>query len=157
MSVRACTQCPRGLICAVLACWWSRWTPGCNTLELHNHERGCGSMQWWRGLRSSLKEGQHNLAVQLDTTVGAVLPAGPLSQLLVFPGGPASPADLCNSKNKALLAAAEDAVKGAKVRRATTSGVLCPFMPGRMPYEMASMVPRTRVLPPTRCSLKGGT
>uniref|UniRef100_A0A383WDW5 Piwi domain-containing protein n=1 Tax=Tetradesmus obliquus TaxID=3088 RepID=A0A383WDW5_TETOB len=72
-----------------------------------------GVLQWWSGLCYGVKPGQQSLTVQLDTTSGAVLPAGPLAELLAAAAGVASPAALC--KDRRLLAAAERDVKGAKV------------------------------------------
>lgn len=70
-------------------------------------------LQLWDGLRAGMKQGRL-FAVQLDATKAAVLPAGPLAQLLVWPdSGASSPAELC--RDRPLLAAAEAAVLGAKV------------------------------------------
>jgi hypothetical protein len=76
--------------------------------------------QWWTGLRYGIKPGQTSLSVQLDTTSGAVLPAGRLADLLCAAAGVASPAALC--KDKRLLAAAEQDVKGAKVWGSSRAG-----------------------------------
>lgn len=81
------------------------------------------NVQWWSGLRYGVKPGQQSLTVQLDTTSGAVLPAGHLADLLVAAAGVASPAALC--KDRRLLAAAERDVKGAKVRGSTPCRRYC--------------------------------
>eukprot|EP00882_Tetradesmus_deserticola_P023758 GHRQ01025869.1.p1 GENE.GHRQ01025869.1~~GHRQ01025869.1.p1 ORF type:complete len:543 (+),score=233.39 GHRQ01025869.1:46-1629(+) len=72
-----------------------------------------GVLQWWQGFRFGIKHGQQACLVQLDVTTGAVLPAGPLADLVTAAAGAPSPAALC--KEKRLLAAAEADVKGAKV------------------------------------------
>lgn len=78
-------------------------------------------MQLWEGIRSGVKvcdldqasqSSQPRFDVQLDTTAGGVVPAGPLSQLVLV-GGAASPADLVG--NKRLCKQAEQLVKGVKV------------------------------------------
>jgi hypothetical protein len=70
-------------------------------------------MQWWTGVRYDIKPGQRSVTVQLDTTTAGVLPAGRLADVLCAAAGVASAAALC--RDKRLLAAAEQDVKGAKV------------------------------------------
>jgi hypothetical protein len=69
-------------------------------------------VQHWDTFRAAIKATQQGPTLQLDVSAGAVQPAGPLSQLLASAG--ANPADLVNDRR--LLAAAQDAIKGAKVR-----------------------------------------
>ncbi|KAF8072802.1 AGO3 [Scenedesmus sp. PABB004] len=74
-----------------------------------------GPLQLWTALAAGAKPTEMGWTLQLDTSRGAVLPAGELAELLVGgAGGAASPAELCGSRAK--LAAAESLVKGAKVQ-----------------------------------------
>jgi hypothetical protein len=69
-------------------------------------------VQYWDSVSAGIKPTQAGLTLQLDTSAGAVLPATPLGKLLTVPGG-ADPSDL--TRNKKLLAEAQELVKGAKV------------------------------------------
>jgi hypothetical protein len=97
-------------------------------------------MQRWTGVRYGVKPGQQSVTVQLDTTCAGVLPAGRLADLLCAAAGVASAAALC--KDKRLLAAAEQDVKGAKVSSNSSSSssmeVLCMQLRGMGPTVLLS-------------------
>lgn len=87
------------------------------------------SLQFWEGIRSGVKvcdlpqsdqASQASLNIQLDTTAGGVLPAGPLSSVVVV-GDAMSPADLVGDKR--LCRQAEELVKGAKVSQEREGGL----------------------------------
>lgn len=75
-------------------------------------------VQFWEGLRSGIKLCESSqrepasLHLQLDKTAGGVVPAGPLSNLVLV-GGAGSPADLVGHKGR--CKEAEELVKNLKV------------------------------------------